>query len=223
MGGTRCRLLDCDAERRTTLILDCDAERRTTMGQSRRAVRSAPRVIASTGPWTFCIEADPRIAARTATTRRNPTPEETVVASRFPAIFVTVDGNCLGPAFGLRPRGGDDVALENTLCCRGNGTVPFGRKVTGRFFGRRAFARRDGETGRKMSQSPAASERLPLPKQDASLTRIGILHSRLSAAHVSIRIYSLASAAFLHFHQERQSWPVGTVPVRPSGWAGLWY
>ena len=40
-------------------------------------------------------------------------------------------------------------------------TVRLGRKGTGTFFGLHAFTRRKAETGRKMSQSPAACERLP--------------------------------------------------------------
>ena len=76
--------------------------------------------------------------------------------------MVTVHGDC--PNF----RGGHDVALENTLSRRENGTVPLGRKGTGTFFGRQALMRRDGETGRKMSQSPAACERLRKTKSGRS-------------------------------------------------------
>ena len=53
---------------------------------------------------------------------------------------VTVHGDC--PNF----RGGDDIAPRNELCRRENGTVPFG-------------SQRDKQTGRKMSQSPAATFR----------------------------------------------------------------
>jgi len=67
---------------------------------------------------------------------------------------VTVHGDC--PNF----RGADDVALKNTLCRRENGTVPLDRKGTGTFFGLGVSTERDDQTGRKMSQSPAACERL---------------------------------------------------------------
>ena len=56
----------------------------------------------------------------------------------------------------------DDVALKKELHRRENGTVPFGRKGTGTFFGLDASTRRDNRAGRKMSQSPAACERLRL-------------------------------------------------------------
>ena len=64
--------------------------------------------------------------------------------------MVAVHGDC--PNF----RGVDNVALEDKLCRRENGTVPFGRKGTGTFFGHDASSLRGGQTGRKMSQSPAA-------------------------------------------------------------------
>ena len=55
----------------------------------------------------------------------------------------------------------DNMALDVTI--HGPlGTVRIGRKGTGTFFGLHAFTRRKAETGRKMSQSPAACERLPL-------------------------------------------------------------
>ena len=68
---------------------------------------------------------------------------------------VAVHGDC--PNF----RGGDDVALSKELHRRENGTVPFGRKGTGTFFGLGASTLGDDQVGRKMSQSPAACERLP--------------------------------------------------------------
>jgi len=75
-------------------------------------------------------------------------------------IEVTVHGDC--PDF----RGGDDVALEQQLCRRENGTVPLGRKGTGTFFGPGASTKCDDHTGRKMSQSPAARERLRIEGGD---------------------------------------------------------
>ena len=66
-----------------------------------------------------------------------------------------VHGDC--PNF----RGGDDVALKKELYGRENVPVPFGRKGTGTFFGLGASTQRENQTGRKMSQSPAACERLP--------------------------------------------------------------
>jgi len=74
--------------------------------------------------------------------------------SAHPTRLVTVHGDC--PDF----RGRNNVASRNCLR-RENGTVPLGRKATGTFFGAHASTFRDDQTGRKMSQPPAACERLP--------------------------------------------------------------
>ncbi len=78
---------------------------------------------------------------------------------------VTVHGDC--PNF----RGGDDVALKKELYRRETGTVPFGRKGTGTFFGFGASTQGDDQTGRKMSQSPAALATL-LPALKSRLVRL---------------------------------------------------
>ena len=55
-------------------------------------------------------------------------------------------------------RGEDDAASRKELHRRENGTVPFGREGTGTFFGLGASIECDNQTGRKMSQSPAAAD-----------------------------------------------------------------
>jgi hypothetical protein len=55
------------------------------------------------------------------------------------------------------------LLLEKAAFRRENGTVPFGRRGTGTFFGVHAFYKKHDETCRKMSQSPAARERLQMP------------------------------------------------------------
>jgi hypothetical protein len=57
-------------------------------------------------------------------------------------------------------RGGEDLLLEKAAIGRENGTVPFGRRGTGTYFGVHAIYKKHDETCRKMSQSPAACERL---------------------------------------------------------------